>query len=109
VFKNKSMKYIKAIFWFLVYSPVIFYRRITRKAFYLSGTFLDKKGVRMFYKTTFCTYGNILPIKTIESNMAKYFGVEQTIILYFNRIPYSMVKYVEKDIGIDIDINHHIT
>lgn len=97
------MSKIKHILIFvLIGLPIALYRFCTRKAFYLSGTFIDKDGTRMWFKTTFCTYGNILPIKSLETQIAAHFGVESVILTSFNRMPFGMVKYVEKEMGIKI-------
>lgn len=86
-----------------VVTPVFLYRYFTRKAFYVSGTFLDQRGVRMFFKTTFCTYGNVMPIKSLEQKCAEEFGVDRTVILHFNRIRYGMVKYIDKEMDVKIN------
>lgn len=97
------MKQIKNIlFKIFVVIPVVTYRYFTRKAFYVSGTFIDNRGTRVWFKTTFCTYGNILPIKSLEESTAKSFGVKKVVILYFSRMPYGMVKYVDKEMELEI-------
>jgi hypothetical protein len=98
------MATLKGLF-FLVFIgiPISAYRLLTRKAFYVSGTFIDNSGERMWFTTTFCTYGNILPILSLRESIAKLYGVEKVVILHFSRMPYGMVKYVERDIGIDME------
>lgn len=56
----------------------------------------------MFFKTTFCTKGNKMPIKSMEDQLTDYYEVEKVIILFFNRIPYGMVKYVDKEMDVDM-------
>lgn len=74
------------------------YRFLTKKAFYITGTFIDNDGIRRFCKMTFMTYGNILPIKELERGMKESLGAKNdVIILHINRIPYGMVKYVTDD------------
>lgn len=58
----------------------------------------------MFFKTTFTTHSGIMPIASLEKNMALAFGVEKTIILFFHRIPYRMVKYVDADYDKKIEV-----
>lgn len=100
------MKKIKNIlFKLFVVLPVVVYRFLTRKAFYVSGTFIDNRGTRMWFKTTFCTYGNVFPIKSLEESTAKSFGVKKVVILHFTRIPYGMVKYVDREMEIDIKMS----
>lgn len=78
------------------------YRFFTRKAYYLTGTTV-KDGKRIFFKVTFCTYGDTLPIASIEKELAEEMEVDKCIILFFNRISYSMVKYMDKEVeGIKI-------
>jgi hypothetical protein len=94
---------MKRIFQFVILFPYAIYVFLTRKAFYVTGTFLDKNGVRMFCKTIFVTHGNILPIRSLEKTFGKAFGVENVLILNFNRIPFGMVKYLEEDWKVDIE------
>lgn len=70
------------------------YRKATYKAFYITGTFVGKDGVLKFFSGTFCTYGNVMPIQTLSDNYQKHFEAKSVCILHFNRIPLSMVKYI---------------
>lgn len=84
------------------------YRFLTRKAFYVTGTFIDDNGTRMFCNSTFLTYGNILPIRELEKSMKESMGVKNNIIiLHINRIPYGMVKYIKNDYSERIIVEPH--
>lgn len=100
------MKYLKVIFIFLLAIPFALWSRLTRRAYYLTGTFIDNNGKRMFFKTTFVTYRNIFPIQSLEKNIANGFGVDKIIILFFHRIPWGMLKYVEEDYDEKIDFQY---
>lgn len=98
------IKFIKNIFLWIIAIPVFIYAYFTRQAYYVSGTFKDGKGIRMFFKTTFVTHSGIMPIKSLEKSMTDYFECEGVVILFFHRIPYCMLKYVEEDYGINIEV-----
>ena len=87
----------------IMFLPLLIWHISTRRAYYITGTFLDENGVRMFYKTTFVTRAGLMPISSLEKQTAQHFGVKKCIILFFQRIPFSMIKYVDADYPISID------
>jgi hypothetical protein len=88
----------------LIAPLLLIYKRLTRKAYYVSGTFINERGVRMWFKTVFTTNGNKMPLKSLEDSMSKHFQANAVVIVFFNRIPYGMVKYVDKEMDININI-----
>lgn len=98
------MKKIRKLINVILFFPAAIYVLASRRAYYVTGTFMDKDGKRMFFKTTFVTHSGIMPIASLEANMAKAFGVEKTIILFFHRIPYRMVKYVDANYHDSIEV-----
>ena len=73
---------------------------LTRKSYYITGTF-RLKGERMFFRSVFETYGNIMPIRTLEEKYAKAYEADngKVVILHFSRLPRGMSKYVGESYG----------
>ena len=99
------VKEVKHCLWVVFIGfPLLLYRFLTRKAYYISGTFINAEGKRMWFKTVFLTHGSILPISSLQKEAADFFGADKTVIVNISRIPYRMAKYVEKDMSINIII-----
>ena len=96
----KILKLIMSILKSIIFLPIgiaiLIYRHTTRKAYYISGTFINQKGNRMFFKTVFLTWGNILPLYSIKINAEKKFNSDVLILNVF-RIPYKMAKYTQEE------------
>lgn len=74
------------------------YAHLTRKAYYVTGTFL-LNGERLFFRASFETHGNIMPIASLEKYLAGQYGADHSrlVILNFVRIPFSMIKYISAE------------
>lgn len=74
------------------------FRILTRKSYYVTGTF-TLNGERMFFRASFTTYGNVMPIASLEKYIAKQFGADddRLVILNFTRIPNGMVRYISEE------------
>ena len=92
--------------WYLpLVIPYAIYDLLTRRCYYVTGTFLRKyDDKRMFFKTIFFTSMNRLPIKNMEEHLSKQMDGD-VIILFFNRIPWRMGKLAgeKQDVNILFD------
>jgi len=92
---GKKSRNVLSLFCLVVFELIWWlYRVFTRKAYHISGTFIDQIGVRRFFTTSFCTYGNIMPILSLTNQLKAHYQAQSLVILHFNRIPYGMVKYM---------------
>jgi len=97
------MKKLKNIYLWPMALVYFIYRICREKTFYVVGTGISKDtGRRMWFKTTFITYGNLLPIKSLELKAANELGFNGCVITFFHRIPNSMREYVNNHYDLEL-------
>jgi hypothetical protein len=90
-------RYISKTIAWLAIPFLLLHHYCTRQCFYVTGTFINKEGVRMFCKTVFFTSMNRLPLHNLSKAMGESFGVDEVLILNFHQIPWSMGRYIENE------------
>lgn len=100
------MSKIKKVLLTIAILPYFIWRLCRRRTYYISGTGIKTDtGLRMWFKVTFITYGNLLPIKSIEENTAKQIGFDGCVVVFFQRIPNRMAKYVNDSYTAELILN----
>jgi hypothetical protein len=77
--------------------------KLDKRSYYISGTGIHAVTKRrMWFKTSMSTHGVLLPLTTIEKRMQTELNLETCVVIFFNRIPNNMVKYLNRPMDITV-------
>ena len=93
---------LSAIVTFITLSFAVYFQHRERTFYYVTATYINEIGVRMFLRTHMNTKGDILPVKSIETAIKKEHNAKSVVVIFFKKIPNRMVKYIQEEHGVEI-------